>query len=156
MRDLSPVIAAGCGLAVVCIGLIAIVGFMVVRFTGRSFLGPVLGTFLGGQDAPEDRPAPTIRAQSSGKDLRSLAKSLDFDSAVQKYRQQGGVQNPPDPDYTVSPTPPPVDDFDKSRYGVRDTENSANRMLRDRRYRRNADESQDEVLGSLFDGEDDN
>jgi hypothetical protein len=153
MRDLAPIIAAACGLGVVCVGLIVIGGFMLVRVTGQSFLGPlfsILGGGGGNEELPEDRPVPTMRAQSSSRDLRSLAQSLDFDAAVQKYRQQGGVQNPPDPNYTPGPAPAPLE-ADPTKYDIRGT---YSRQPNNLRNRRNEDEGQEEFLGGLFGAED--
>jgi hypothetical protein len=157
MRDLTPVIAAVCGFSVVCIGLIVLGGFMLLRVTGQSFLAPLIAMITGGRDnegeRPEDRPhVPSVRAQSSGRDLRSLAQSLDFDSAVEKYRRQGGVQNPPDPNYTPSPPPAPLEGTDPTKYDIRGT---YSRQPNDRYNRRREDEGQDEFLGGLFNAEDD-
>jgi hypothetical protein len=159
MNDLAPVIAAVCGFAVVCVGLVLVGGFLLIRLGGKTLLGPVLGNFLGGrgeEEAIEDRPYVSQRAssQATARDLRTLAQSLDFDAAVQKYRQQGGVsaQNTPDPNYTPSPPPANLDDFDPDKYDIRGT---YSRQPNTRPARRRADESQDEMLGGLFDSEDD-
>jgi hypothetical protein len=99
--DIAPVLIAVCGLSVICIGVIVIVGFIIIRFTGGNILLPLVSGFLNRDDIIDnitgddeiDKPKRTP-ARASGRrspgGLRSKADSLDFDSAVAKYQQQGG------------------------------------------------------------------
>jgi hypothetical protein len=94
MQDISPVIIAACGLGIVCVGLILLLAFVMLRFTGTSILGPLLA-LVRGADVDEDietsyreqRPRPSTRRPS----VRPPSANLDdFDAAVERYRQQGG------------------------------------------------------------------
>lgn len=94
MSDLSPVFIAVCGLSIVCVGLVAIGGFLLARFAGINVIGPILATVLnrdseGGEATPQESPAPRPAARAP-RNLRGKAESLDFDAAVAKYQQEGG------------------------------------------------------------------
>src|SRR5436190_20975972 len=86
----SPVIIAMCGLSLVCLGLLGVGVFILLRATGNSFVLPLL-TFLR-RDAKETRLDDDLESRkttrtTSGQTYQAKAQSLDFDSAVQKYRQ---------------------------------------------------------------------
>ena len=109
MQDPTLAIVAICAFALICLGLIAIVGFLVLRFTGRT-LGDILGE--GGlpgvvdtlADEDDDPLSGTRRRRrTSGSDLRAQAQSLDFDAAVTKYKNQPASSSAP---VSRSPFPP--------------------------------------------------
>jgi len=80
--DLSGVVIAMCALSLICVGVIIVGGFLVMRMVGGS-MTDVLGGFFGGDNEEElttapipGRRTPNFRAQSSS-----------FDEALK--RQQG-------------------------------------------------------------------
>jgi hypothetical protein len=80
MQDNSSLLIAVAGFAVVCAGTLFIALLLVLRVTGRSawtFLGLLVRR--GGSDADEDEPSYVPRPRQN---LRELAKSIDFDTAV--------------------------------------------------------------------------
>src|SRR5690242_14210113 len=89
----APVIFAMCGFGLVCLGLLGVGAFILLRATGSTFIGPIL-TLLR-RDAHEDvlddvgEARKPKRATTPNQNFQAKAQSLDFDSAVQKYRQQG-------------------------------------------------------------------
>ncbi|NWF70110.1 MAG: hypothetical protein HXY40_13580 [Chloroflexi bacterium] len=112
MTDTSPVVLAMCGLALVCLGVLGVGAFVLIRATGAAFLGPLLDVFggrspLAGDHEDDDLPRrASQRPASPGQSFQAKAQSLDFDSAVQKYRQQNpssgqttayGAQSAPPP-----------------------------------------------------------
>jgi hypothetical protein len=131
MQDPALALVAICGFSLICVGLIAVLGFMVLRFTGRSVSGMLGGgglhglfSSLSGADDPDDEPSSINRRRRTpaATDLRAQAQSLDFDAAVNQYKNQPlrptttstGTANPfpsaqpqslnqPDPDTSTSP-----------------------------------------------------
>jgi hypothetical protein len=122
MQDSNLVVVSVCGLSLICVGLVGVILFLVLRFTGRTF-----GDFLGGNTIggaidsmagvePDTRTA-RVRAQAqrtpSPGNLRAQADSLDFDAAVAKYRNNPNApsaQSIPFVPSATQPTPPPLDD----------------------------------------------
>lgn len=110
MQDISPVLIAACGLCTVCGGVLILGVLLIARFTGGGIVGIalplVLQLFQRGPDVDEDEgsssPVRTTTARPRSTDIRSRAESLDFDSAVQKYRRQD--RNSPD----AFTNPPPI------------------------------------------------
>ncbi|MCB9453954.1 MAG: hypothetical protein H6672_21180 [Anaerolineaceae bacterium] len=93
MNDISPQVIQLCGLAVGVGILILLAGLLVLRVMKGSVFGLGMLVMRMFTDAKEeDEPATAhSQAQSSVHDhsleeLRAKAESLDFDSAVQKYR----------------------------------------------------------------------
>jgi hypothetical protein len=159
MGDISPVLIALCGLSVVCLGLIVVGLFMMTRFTGFAILPSVLEVVRGLMSNEEDvdsyererrhRPVRTAAQQRIGQ----RPEALDFDAAVERYKQQDPVGPPPDP-AIPSADDRGLSDFNKHPYGVRDTSSSPGRRLRDKRYRRNAQDVDDEIFGGLLEDND--
>jgi hypothetical protein len=88
----APVIFAMCGFGLVCLGLLGVGAFILLRATGSTFIGPMLALLR--RDAKEDRLDDALEARKAKRTLPAQsfqvkAQSLDFDSAVEKYRQQG-------------------------------------------------------------------
>lgn len=87
--DVGAIIFAICGFSLVCLGILAVIAFIVLRFAGGIFLGP-LGELLG-QQSPDDRldddyrPAKYGRRSSSR--LREIRESLDFDPKTSLKRR---------------------------------------------------------------------
>lgn len=147
MQDPALALIAICGFSVICIGLIAIVGLLVVRFTGRSIrdmlggggLYGLVDTVSGAND-PEDDPvrANRRRRTTGANDLRSRAQSLDFNSAVERYKDQppGTTPRPP------GPFPPTPDNTQSRDLGA---------SSRRRRRRSEDDSDADEMFGGFID-----
>ncbi len=144
MGELSPLLIAACVFGLVCVGVLLVAGFLLVRTAGFGIVPSLLESLSGGRDedtVDDDRPSRVTRRSVSVADLRAKAQSLDldFDRAVQQYREQ-----PNDPVVPPNATPPtpqvnnPDPGQGKSRFGVRYADDSPNRMLRDRRLPRNA------------------
>jgi hypothetical protein len=91
MNSSIAVIVAVCGMMLVLLGLFLLLVLQIVHFGKRNALMSIV-QFMGGrgEDAEEDRytPLPDYKVPSS-IDLQAKAESLDFDAAVQKYRDQG-------------------------------------------------------------------
>jgi hypothetical protein len=155
MQDNSLLVISVCGLAVVCVGLLAIVGFLVLRFTGhtvREFLGGgnVSGVVdsLSGADDREDSLSRRRRAarRPSTSDLRSRAESLDFNAAVQRHRtgESGpSAQGAPRPNVPLPPRQP------ASPFEGQPAEDTSSRRRRRRSTR--DDEEIDDMLGGFLD-----
>ncbi len=155
MQDPALAVIAICGFSVICIGLLVIVGLLVLRFTGRTvggFLGEggisgALNSLSGVNDPDEDDALiNSRRRRPPGNNLRAQAQSLDFDSAVQKYKNQ-----PLTPSSTAqsSPFPPTQPNFDDS------TELDSTRA-RDRKRRKNLKDAEEgDDLFEPFMGDDD-
>lgn len=152
MQDPALALVAICGFSVICVGLIAVLGFLVLRFTGRT-VGGLLGggglhglfSSLSGADDPDDEPSTLNRRRRTpaATDLRAQAQSLDFDSAVNKYKSQ-----PLRPSTTGTASPFPTAQADpEPRLDPGDTTSSR------RRRRRGADEDAegDEMFGGFLD-----
>lgn len=175
MGDISPVLLAACGFAVICAGLIFVTVLMVLRFLGGSRGGAILGLFGGAtrEDNAELELLPQRRSRRlTSSDLDAKAQSLDFDAALQKYRQtpaspMPGAQSAPPASPlpslrgTAAPAPPsrvsqntsldredPLDEIDGRSFNLRNTNNQSLR-----RSRREREDDRDEFIGGFLDGE---
>ncbi|MBC8099384.1 MAG: hypothetical protein H7Y11_08070 [Armatimonadetes bacterium] len=149
MSDIAAVMLAALGLSLVCIGVIVLMVFGVMRMGGSMFLGPVTNMLNGSkeEDAEEERGLPARRTgrASSAAAIRAKAQARDFDASLQQYQQQSGIptapptlggftsqQAPPQPPNTPTlgglsarqaPPPPPntpsLGNLDSDRYGLR-------------------------------------
>ena len=91
MQDPTLVLISVCAISLICVALVAGLGFLVLRITGRT-----LTEFLGGGSVPdavdtlagvESTPGNNyVRGRNRTENLRAQAESLDFDAAVAKYR----------------------------------------------------------------------
>jgi hypothetical protein len=155
MQDPALALIAICGFSVICIGLLVIVGFLVLRFTGRT-VGDLLGgggltgainSLSGVGDPDEDGPLieRRRRRQPTKGNLRAQAQSLDFDSAVAKYKSQ-----PPQSGFVNNnPFPPSQPTFEDS------TDLSSTRAQDRKRRRRLKDaEEGDELFEPFMDDDD--
>ncbi|MEO8608174.1 MAG: hypothetical protein ABI690_09850 [Chloroflexota bacterium] len=154
MQDPALAVIAICGFSVICIGLIVIVGFLVFRFTGRSIGGllggggipGVINSISGANDPDEDEALiNSRRRRSPGTNLRAQAQSLDFDSAVAKYKNQP-LGSSPTTTPTNSPFPPAQPTLDDS--SALDVES---RRKRKRRRHSGEDEEGDEMFEHFLD-----
>lgn len=75
-----------CAISLICIALVAIVGYLLLRFTGRSITSLLGGglsdmvTGATGADEPDAYNRPSRRSRRpSVDDLRANAQKLDFD-----------------------------------------------------------------------------
>ncbi len=77
--DLGAIVFAICGFSLVCLGILAVIVFVLLRFAGGIFLGP-LGELLA-QQSPDDRLDDDYRPATYGRRsrLREIRQSLDFD-----------------------------------------------------------------------------
>ena len=152
--DIAPVLIAVCGLSVICIGLIVIVGFIIIRFTGGNILLPLVSGFLNRDDLIDDitgedevdkpkRAPARASGRRSPSGLRSKADSLDFDSAVAKY-QKGGKARPGTP--PLQPPSPP------SRFsgGLSDDDQESGKLRRRGRSSEDREIIEDDDDGGLF------
>lgn len=158
MENLSPVILSICGFSLVCLGLITVGAFIALRFTRGGIIFSLfegLGGIFSNQGDEEELDVENPykkRVAPTEEELRAKKQSLDFDEAVKKYRGEDV-----EPSGYIDKSPPETgqnSSFDKSRYGVRDTTGSPGRRLRDRRYRRNAADQEDELF-NYEEGEED-
>jgi hypothetical protein len=152
MQDPALALIAICGFSVICIGLIVIVGLLVLRFTGRTVGGllggggitGVINSMSGANDPDEDGDLISSRRRKPpSSNLRAQAQSLDFDSAVQKYKNQ-----PLTPSSTIqsSPFPPTRTPFEDS------TElDTTSRRKRKRRRKDGDDDEGDEMFEHFLD-----
>ncbi len=95
MNDIVPVIVAGCGLSIICVGLLAVGIIVLIRFTGSSILGNMgnlgfLSQFLNPGESDYTAPTPQ-RSRGQRPNFRQRAQSQDFEDIVASKRQQ----NPP-------------------------------------------------------------
>lgn len=172
MGDISPVLLAACGFAVICAGLIFVTVLMVLRFLGGSRGGAILGLFGGAtrEDDAELELLPQRRSRRlSSSDLDAKAQSLDFDAALQKYRQSptpgaqsaqpasplpSSLRGTPVPSQRPTPTSEgleredPLDEIDGRGFNLRNTNNQSLR-----RSRREYEDDRDEFIGGFLDGE---
>lgn len=154
MQDPALALVAICGFSVICIGLIAVLGFLLLRFTGRTvggFLGGggLHGLFssLSGADDPDDEPTSINRRRRTpvATDLRAQAQSLDFDAAVNQYKSQPLNQSP-----TTTGTPNPFPPIQPQSLNTPDPDSATSSR---RRRRRGSDEDAegDEMFGGFLD-----
>lgn len=148
-ENISPVFLALCGCSLLCGGAFVMLGFTLVSRVGLGTLPAIvtlISNFLSGRretrEVEEDIPRRSARKIPRAADLREKSQSLDFDAAVQQYRQQ---QNPP-PITPPSASTNPLPDLGEANLPPR--ESRSNRM-RDWRSRRRDDEAEDELLGGL-------
>lgn len=150
MQDPALALVAICGFSMICIGLIAVLGFLVLRFTGRT-----LGGFLGGSGLyglvdsvtgasdPEESSMVRDRRRSPATNLRAQAQSLDFDAAVNQYKNQ-----PLQPSSAPMPSPfPPAQPADDDRTAP-DPDTSSRRR---RRRPGDEDAEADDMFGGFLD-----
>lgn len=166
MGDISPVLLAACGLAVICAGLIFVGALMLLRVARGSHGGALVG-LLGGTNRDSDAEADLLPERRSRRmtssDLQNKAQALDFDSALQKYRQTPGAQSAPQnsslrgkaasaPRSTPTPNSlegdDSLDELDGRSFNLRNTNNQSLR-----RSRRNNEDDRDEFIGGFLDGE---
>lgn len=181
MGDLSPMLIAACGLAVVCAGLLFVTVLIVLRFLGGSRGGAILGLFGGAakvDDSDLDYDPNRRSRRLSPSDLKAKAQAVDFDAALQKYKSstppttassQSAAPTSPPPaapslrgtpvaplNPGVPPTPTPsvsqnTTPLDNTTYNDFDLRNNPNSSVR--RKRREFEDDRDEFVGGLLDGE---
>jgi hypothetical protein len=148
MQDPALALVAICGFSVICIGLVAVLALIALRVTGRSIGGLLGGQGLfglvdsvSGASDPEESPIRAGRRRATpANDLRAKAQSLDFDAAVQRYKEQ-----PPSASSTPgNPYPPLQTDPDRDP-------NSQDSLRRKRRRRGEDDADADEMFGGFLD-----
>jgi hypothetical protein len=114
MGDVSPALIIGCGSALICGILLLLIGMSALRFGARfSFLIPIVGAVVGFFTNRRGESEEDVRIQQYAArppnqttlDFRSQQQSLDFDSAVNYYRQQ--QQGAPYETYNAAQNPPP-------------------------------------------------
>ncbi len=170
MNDLMPVILAACGFGFLCVGLIVVGLFVLVRFTGSSILGNMgdfgfISQFLNPGESDYTAPSRQ-RGRGQRPNFRERAQMVDFDQAVASKRQQNppaaikgdshSLQRPgaaPNagfqpqgssrPQPPASTTPPSID------LGNRDYPDKYSSPRLGARRRR--DRNQDEVFGGMLD-----
>ncbi len=148
MQDNTLIILGLCGVALVCTVVGALLFHWITRSIGRFFIIGLVRRLIGGVDdyTNDDETVRPYTAQGAHRDLRAEAQSLDFDSAVARYRgapvpptnpADASAQSlpPSDTQPTLGPTPP----------------------LRSRRRTRRgeSDENLDEVFGGMLDSDGD-
>jgi hypothetical protein len=82
---------------------------MLARLTGKTFLAPILGLLgqAGGEAHDDHEPQRPQRLNNPAQNIQAQAQSLDFDSAVAKYRQQKPPTPPQGtPTYPAQSVPP--------------------------------------------------
>lgn len=116
MNDIGTLLLSVCGLTLACGGLLAIVAFLAVRFLGFNLLGIINNAVDEDEDPLMQTPRRSAAFRRS-KPLTEQQPPLDFDSAVQYYREQaakGQAVTPPSaqaaPDLNAQRYSPPQDD----------------------------------------------
>lgn len=123
-----------CAFSLVCLGLVALIGWFGFRLFGLHFLA-IAPWATNTADDEEIAEAKTYRPprRRASRDLRSRARDFDFDSAVQRHQQNPPPPGmPPPPDFTRGAKPPPL------------------RPQRDARRRSRRDENEDEIFGGIL------
>jgi len=147
MQDPTLALVAICGFSVICVGLVAILGLLALRFTGRSIGGLLGGEGLSGlvdsvsgaSDPEESSLRANRRRSTPANDLRARAQSLDFDEAVKRYKEQPPTaSNPPSNPYPPLQTEP-------------DSGTNSDTSIRRRRRRGEDDADADEMFGGFLD-----
>ncbi len=142
------VVISICGIITVVVLLAAL---LIVRIMRMSIFGVARMVLNSLTEAKDEESVLDTRAQSvrpSSRDLRSRARSLDFDAAVARQGGDPNVRTAP----TASAAPPPPISAPAEGQTV---EYSPPPALRDRRRRRKTDEDEDGIMDNLLGGEDD-
>jgi hypothetical protein len=103
MRDISPALIVACGGTLICGILLLLVGMSAMRFTVRfGFILPILSAVIGFFTNRRNDSEQDVRLQQHinrpvnqrATEARAQPQALDFDAAVNHYRQQqSGVNN---------------------------------------------------------------
>lgn len=149
MQDPALALVAICGFSMICVGLIAVSGFLALRFTGRTVSdmlggGGLHGLFssLSGADDPDDESSRiNRRRRTPASNLRAQAQSLDFDAAVNQYKNQ-----PLRPSSTGNPSPFPSAQSETDNRPAPDPS-----LRRKRRTGSDEDAEGDEMFGGFLD-----
>lgn len=133
-NETTSVVLSVCGIAAVVGVLIVLAAFLLLRVLKLSVFGLAINALRILTEPKEEPTALDIRAQNAAerlpltRDLRSQAKSLDFDAAVARQRQTSSppvqpsaysaqsaapgqpIQPPPQATttYPAQPVPPPI------------------------------------------------
>lgn len=89
--DLGGIGLAICGFSLLCLGLLAVLAVVVLRFTGTTVMDLMDDLTGGGRDEPESVPSERRRNLASGQELRARAQSLDFDEAVRRHGGESSI-----------------------------------------------------------------
>jgi len=148
MQDNTLIILGLCGVALVCAVIGALIFHWITRSIGRFFVIGLVRRLIGGVDdyTNDDETVRPYTAQHAHRDLRAEAQSLDFDSAVARYR--GEPVSPTNPSDASAQSLPPAN----SQPTLGPTP-----PLRSRRQRRRNEheDSLDEVFGGMLDADGD-
>ncbi|MFQ3568636.1 MAG: hypothetical protein SNJ59_16745 [Aggregatilineales bacterium] len=105
MDDGSALVLMGvCGFVCVTAGLVAIIGLLLLRATGRGAL-TFLDDLLGRGRYSSDDPRPVVRT-ARRVDANVIARSSDFDEALARHSRAAG-DRPPGPTGSASDFVPP-------------------------------------------------
>ena len=139
MNDTLGLVIPICALSLVCVGLLAVIAVIAVRFLGFAVPGWIghYTEILGGK-AERTSILPPETARRQRPDFRSQAVDLDFDAAVARHQANKDRPRP-------SGTPPAI-----GAQSVPPLPDSPNPTLR-RRKRPQEGYSQDEIHGGLLD-----
>jgi len=93
-------ILAICAMSLVCLGVIFVVGFWLIRAVGGSVINP-LASLMGDVDEDIENEPEFARGSSrlrrpTESSIRQKRQSLDFDAAVQRHREDSGASSPAD------------------------------------------------------------
>jgi hypothetical protein len=149
MSDSTAFLIVGlCGLGVVVLGLIIFVFSLIFRFTGRNFMGFLALLLRNARDDEDNKPVVVSRPRPN---LRAIAESQDFDTALTKHVVQDegvltstGLQAQ---SKATSAAPPGFEDVSSELQSRR-------RRLDEVRRKSRSDEDAD-LFGSLLDDDDD-
>lgn len=149
-NDTSSVIISLCAVSAVVFALILLAGFLMVRVMRMSIFGVsrmVLNTLTDPKEEPSQLDARAQFVRPQRRDLRALAKSIDFDEAVARHggdpnvRTQSTSTNPIT-NQSLPPTSEPTDNFPSA-------------AARARRRRRLSEAQDDGILDHFMDDGDD-
>lgn len=142
MQDNTLIILGLCGAALVLMAIGAFVFWWITRSLHRFFIAGLIRRLIGGVDdyTQNDEVLGAQAASRGRRDLRNQAQSLDFDSAVARYRGEPVPPTQPvDASAQSQPTAPPENT----------SPNTPSLRSRGRRRRSEHDDSVDEYLGGL-------
>ena len=102
----TPMTVALVGLALICVGLLAVAFIFLFRFAGEHSVE--FFSFLAHESREDDGKEDSAYFPSAKPDLRAIAAAQDFDSALARHAIQNEIEQggTPPPDEPLSPRNP--------------------------------------------------
>lgn len=88
--DSAAILLSVCGLAVVCVGLLGLLAFIVLRFTGANILAPLISMITRHDDDESEAPYESqgVRRTKARDTLRSTGRASRFDEAIERHKSK--------------------------------------------------------------------